>query len=58
MIFDNDEHSEKALLQIFVTLFGIMTFVSETQPIKTLSPISVILFGIIIFVSDEQFEKA
>lgn len=50
-------HSPKAHSSIFVTLFGIMMLVSETQPEKALLPIFVTLFGILMLVSESQPQK-
>ena len=45
-------------LKFFITLFGIVIFVSDEHPEKILSPTLLTLFGIVIFVNNEHPEKA
>lgn len=52
----SDSQAKKAPYPIFVTLSGMLIFVSEVHSLKVLSPIFVTLFGILILVSDLQYE--
>ena len=47
-----------AFSPISVTLFGIVTFVSDEHFEKVFLPIFVTPFGIVIFISEEHLEKA
>ena len=57
-LFGSETQFIKAPSPIFLTLFGIVIFLSDEHPEKAYFPIFLTLLGIEIFVSDEHPEKA
>lgn len=53
-MFCNDEHHQKALYSIVVTLFGILILFNALQPLKAYSSIVITLFGMSMLCSAEQ----
>ena len=58
IIFESDEHPEKALSTISLILFGTVIFVINKHFVKALSPIFIILSGNFISLSDKHPSKA